>query len=433
MRLLISFLLLSVGLLQANEALDVLEGKKMAADIELPLAPEDSIVNRVNKRDSVVYIQPQWKPSPLDPVWAKATLFDDPTNPWVQQLAITGFFDFHATYGKAEVKNGGGNVDLDGSRTRRARLGARLRMFRNTDIEAVSEFAGSSDYRGIDRLSAQTTVAPGVTVKVGKFRPQFAREYGDENVASPYPNRTMLANMISPRSCLGIMYSKNTGDWEYGLGWFSSDNHPDLPGIEGDGFLNLQLARTMVEPGGISNRRLRWHLNYIHNFDANKSSAIPRYDLAGRFSSNGGQAVLRNPAYRHLVATGLSVEQDRFALSSDVMLGMGEDRVWGLTLGPSYWLIPNRLKLVGRYHYAESREPGGLVSAMGIGNDPLYDPSPFFVGDEYESIYIGANLHLYQDQMVLMGGLEQIDLSDDAGAGFGTEASIWHLGAKLSF
>ncbi len=437
MKRLLPTLLLGIGLLQANEALDVLEGNKKASEVKLPPAPEDSIVSQKAERESVVYIQPHWAPSPLDSVWAKAMLFEDPSNPWVQQAAITGFFDAHAAFGRATIQDGGGgpdtHADLDGSRTRRARLGARLRMFGNTEVEAVGEFAGSEEFRGIEKLSAQTTIQPGTKVKYGKFRPQFPLEH-DDNEISAYPNRSMLSNMLSPRSSLGIMLSKTHADWEYGLGWFSSDQHPDLPGIEGDGFLAFNLARNFVEPAGITNRRMRWRLNYIHNFDANRSDPLSRYDLVGLFSANGAQALTRNPAYRHLVTTGVHFEQDNFSFDSEVMFGMGSvDRAWGLTLSPNYWLIPGTLKLVGRYHYAESRDAGGLISTMGVNGDPLFDSTPFFIGNEYESFYLGANLHLYENQMVLMGGLEQIELSDDAGAGYNTDASIWHLGAQMSF
>ena len=64
---------------------------------------------------------------------------------------------------------------------------------------------------------------------------------------------------------------------------------------------------------------------------------------------------------------------------------------------------------------------------------PCFDSSPFFIGDEYHSFYLGANAHLYQDRMVLMTGLENVILKDEAGAAFNTESWIWHTGVKASF
>ena len=59
--------------------------------------------------------------------------------------------------------------------------------------------------------------------------------------------------------------------------------------------------------------------------------------------------------------------------------------------------------------------------------------SPFFIGDEYHSFYLGANAHLYQDRLVFMTGVENVILNDEAGGDFNTEAWIWHTGLKASF
>ncbi len=435
MKLLTTMLLLC-GLAHANDALDVLEGRKNAADIPLPPPPEGSAAGG-GEHVPVVYIEPGWEPSPLDPVWSKAVLFDDAANPWVQQVAMTGYFNGQAAFGNATVDGvdttASKNVDLDGTRTTRARLGARLRAFRNTDIEAAGEFAGGSSFRGVERLSARTAITPADSVEYGKFRPTFTTEYSTEDAYLPYPERSMLVNMLAPRSTLGVMYQRQGRTWDQGLGWFSSDGHPDLPGAEGDGMLAFNLSRTFVEPNGKSVTRTRWHLDYIHNLDGSRSGSATRFDIAGRTSANGNQLVTHNPSFRHLFATGVEIDRDNFSFTGEFMLGKGDTTVWGMSLGPSYWLMPGTLNLVGRYHYAGSDDPGALVSSMGASPDPAFDNTPFFIGNEYHSFYLGANLHLYQDQLILMGGYENIILKNQAGAGFDTEASLWHTGVKASF
>lgn len=435
MRRLIPVILL-LGAVHANDALDVLEGKKNASDVPLPPAAQESEADHVS-RESLVYIEPQWAPSPLDSVWSRAILFEDTSNPWVQQMAVTGFFEWQAAYGDAEVDKvsptPSKSVDLNSSLTRRARLGARIRAFRNTDIEANAEFAGNADYRGIERLSGRTEIAPGDSVKYGKFRPGFTTEYSTEDACLPYPDRSMLVNMIAPSSTLGIMYNHRGPGWEYGMGWFSGDANPDLPGFEGNGFLSFNLSRTFVEPSGQSNMRTRWHLDYIHNLDGSRSESLSRYNIAGKASANGGQIATQNPAFHHMVSTGVVIDQDDFSFTGDFMFAQGDASVWGLTLSPSYWVLPGTLKLVGRYHYADTNDAGALVTTMGASADPGFDDSPFFTGDEYHSFYIGANLHLYEDQMVLMSGFEKIILKDEAGGNFSTEATMWHTGAKVSF
>lgn len=422
-------LLLSLASLHANEALDVLEGKKDAGSVVLPPAPEAE----EEGAEAVIPLNDVWAPSPLDPVWSKAVLFDDPSNPWVQQLAVSGLFHWSAAWGEAQP-SGGADIDLDGTRTRRARLGARLKAFRNTEIEAVAEFAGDANYNGIERLKGTTRFLENAYVSYGKMRPGFSAEYRREPQQLLTPERSFLVNMVAPASTLGLMVGQDTDRFDWGLGWFSSDNDSNLGGIDGDGFLLANVAfesRDKTEGG--TPLRTRWHADYIYNFDDNKNPAIPRYNVAGRRSANGNQLIARNPAFRHLFSTGVEMEQDKFTFSGDFIVASGDTDAWGISLTPSYWAIPGTLRIVGRYHYADTDDAGGLVGGMGVGSDPFFDSTPVFKGDEYQSFYLGANLHLYQDDLILMNGLEHVILDDQAGAGFDTDAWIWHSGMRVSF
>ena len=416
--------------LHANEALDVLEGKKDADSVVLPPAPEDAAAE---EGEAVIPISDEWAPSPLDPVWSKAVLFEDPANPWIQQVAINGLFHWSGAWGEA-TPEGGKEVDLDGTRTRRARLGARLKAFGNTEIEAVAEFAGDSNFNGIERLKGTTRFLENAYVSYGKMRPGFTTEYRTDPQRMLTPERSFLTNMVAPANTLGIMVGQDTESWEWGLGWFSSDADSNLGGLEGDGFLLANLAYETVDKAeGGTPIRTRWHADYIYNFDDEGSPAIPRYNVAGRRSANGNQLIARNPAFRHLFSTGVEVEQGRFGFAGDFVLANGNTNAWGLSLTPSYWALPGTLRVVGRYHYADTDDAAGLVGGMGVGSDPYFDATPVFVGDEYHSFYLGANLHLYKDELVIMNGLEHVLLKDEAGAGFDTDAWIWHSGARLSF
>ena len=414
----------------ANEALDVLEGKKDPASVVLPPVEGETAAG---EDAAVIPLTEEWAPSPLDPAWSRAVLFEDPSNPWVQQLAISGLFHWQGAWGQA-TPEGGREVDLDGTRTRRARLGARLKAFRNTEIEAVAEFAGDSNYNGIERLQGKTTVLDNAYVKYGKMRPGFTAEYRTEPQRALVPENSFLVNMVAPASTLGLMVGQDTDRWDWGLGWFSSDNDSDIPGIKGDGFLLANLALESWEKAeGAAPVRTRWHADYIYNFDDKASPAIPRYNVAGRRSANGNQLIARNPAFQHLFSTGVEVEQDRFGFAGDFIMARGDTNAWGLSLTPSYWALPGTLRFVGRYHYADTDDAEGLVGGMGVGADPYFDSTPVFTGDEYHSFYLGANLHLYKDDLVLMNGLEHVLLKDQSGGGFDTDAWIWHSGARMSF
>lgn len=428
-RLLIITPLLLLQLVAANEALDILEGKKDINEVDLPPLPEEETVE---PGDKVEYIAPEWAPSPLDPVWSRAVLFEDDNNPWVQQLAIMGLFEFSGSWGDAETK-GAPDTDLNTTRTRRARLGARMKVFGNTEIEAVGEFAGGGEYQRIERFKAKTEVRPNYYVSVGKMRPKFGIEQSKEAHQLLTPERTLLANMLMPASTLGVTFSQDCAPWDWSIGWFSGDQDRYFPGIEGDGFLAGSIAYESGEAlEGGSAMRTRWHMDYIFNLDGSNSRSIPRYDVAGRRSANGNQLIAKNPAFRHMFSTGIELEGERFAFEGDFQLANGDLNAWGMTLTPSYWAVPGTLKIVGRYHYADTNDAAGLVGGLGVGSDPFYDTSPLFVGDEFHSFYLGANLHLYQDKFTVLNGLEYALMKDDAG-GFETDAWIWHSGARLSF
>ena len=421
-------LLLSLPL-AANEALDILEGKKDINEIDLPPLPEEETKEA---GEEVTFVAPEWAPSPLDPVWSRAVLFEDNDNPWVQQLAIMGLFEFSGSWGDAKV-TGAADTDLNTTRTRRARLGARMKVFGNTEIEAVGEFAGDVDYQRIERLQAKTQVRPNYYISYGKMRPHFGIEQSKEPHQLLTPERTLLANMLMPASTLGVAFSQDCAPWDWSIGWFSGDSDRYIPGIEGDGFIAGSLAYEIGEvlEGG-NTMRTRWHMDYIYNIDGSSSRSIPRYDVAGRRSANGNQLIANNPGFTHLFSTGIQLESERFAFEGDFQLANGDLNAWGLTLTPSYWAVPGTLRIVGRYHYADTDDAAGLVGGLGTGSDPFYDASPLFVGDEFHSFYLGANLHLYQDKVTVLNGLEYALMKDDAG-GFETDAWIWHSGARLSF
>ncbi|MFD2256603.1 hypothetical protein ACFSSA_07945 [Luteolibacter algae] len=434
------FLLISASLLSANEALDVLEGRVDANSILLPprefSEAETGGESAEERVENIIYLEPEWAASPLDPIWARSVLYDNAANPWVQQVAISGYFDFQSSFGSADTDAVGPtpatSKSLDGTRTRRARLGARIRAFNNTEIEAVGEFAGDSQYAGVERLKAYTQVTDTTGVTYGKFRPNFGTESRVEPQLSPYPHGTVMGSLVAPAPALGVSIHHAGKVFDYDMGWFSGDYSPDLPGFKGDGFLNFGIAKSSVSKKGDTLTRTRWHADYIHNFDAAESES-GGYNIVGRRSANGNQLVVQNPAYRHLFSTGVALESARYTFTGDFQLARGETTVWGMTAGMTYWAIPGTLNLVGRYQYAGSDDAGAVVSTFGTSGSLRYDDSPFFIGDELHSFYLGANLHLYKDSFVIQNGLEYSILNDESGSDFNTDAFTWHSGAKLSF
>lgn len=431
------FLFLTHVPIHANEALDVLEGKIDARSVILP-PRENSPAGEEEDSDEeaageLFYAAPEWSASPLDGIWSRAVLYDSTANACIQHLAVMGYFDGRATFGEAEPGNGAsGPTNLDATRVRRARLGARVRAFYNTEIEAVGEFAGSDRSRGIERLKGYTQVTERTGITYGKFQPFFGAESRREEMLSPFPGRAALRDQIAPAPLAGVSIHHATREYDFDLGWFSSDFDPDFPSLRGDGLLALGVSKSILERSGSEVSQITWRADYLHNFDAGRSDP-QGYDIAGRNSENGGQTIVRNPAYRHLFSTGMEMEGSRHSLIAEFQYAKGGSAVWGLTAGGSYRVIPGTLDLVARYQYAGSGEPGGIVAQPTHTGGLRYDPTPFHLGDAYHSFYLGANLHLYKDSIILQNGIEYSIIKDEAGAGFDSDAFTFSSGAQISF
>ncbi len=431
-----SLLLFSAAFSHGNQLLDILEGKVDANSVNLPPPPPEFVPEVEEEVENIIFLEPEWAASPPDIIWSRAVLYNNSANPWVQQVALMGHFDFQASMGNAETEASGmtpaRNTELDGTRTRRARLGARIRAFNNTEIEAVGEFAGDAAYRGIERLKAHTELTDTAAVTYGKFTPNFGNETRTDERLSPFPHGTMIGSLIAPASTLGISLRHTGQKYNYDVGWFSSDYDPDFGSLGGAGMMNFSVSRTIYEKVGKGVARVNWHADYIHNFDAGSSNP-QGYNLVGRTSANGNQLIVQNPAYRHLFSIGVKTETELSTFTGDFQLGKGDSTVWGMTLGATHWLIPGTLNLVGRYQYAGSNDALAIAATPGNSGNLRYDNSPFFAGDTYHSLYLGANLHLYKDEFVIRNGLEYFLLQDDAGNSFNTDSFIWHSGATLSF
>ncbi len=436
------YILPVVGLLtciQANEALDILEGKKNTATVApATLSTDDTALiqgatapaakdGKVSKPyvPMVPSAFSQQSKEFFDPIWSRTAIIHDDENPVVQELTLIGLFEAGAAWGDVETTSSTGTTTtktLSDVELRRAQIGARMKAFYRTEVTGIVETAGPSQMNGIQTLKARTGFNDNTGVTFGKFRPLSTLENGIPDAQLLTTERAMLSNMLAPADSLGVMFDAKNGDWQYNLGWFSGDYSDMIPGIKNDGFINAGIAyetTTKTESG--APLRSRWYINLINNLDREKSEVVPRNNRVNR------------PTYNQIVSTGISIQQDRFSFQGDFTMAHGDKSVWGMTLTPSYWIMPGTIQLVGRYHYADSDTADALYSGYGPGSDPWLDSDSVISGDEFHSFYIGANVHLYENRMIIFNGLEYTLFKDDLGSGSETKSLLWQSGARLSF
>ena len=413
--------------LTANEALDLLEGKDESAGWTVaPVASGGGGSGEQVEggpgpardwdydRRSMRYLPPLF------------SVYQNDDNEFVQRVSFDGLLEWRTEDGSYEPDNAP-KSDLDDTGVRRARLGARVRAFYNTDFEARAVF-DDDDYQGIDSLRATVDVADGVAVSVGKYRPPFSGEYSLDPAVRVTPEIGQLSRQIAPANTLGAMVAVQAGGWDYAAGYFSGDVDKDIPDLDGDGFILGKVAYTFQGPplspdnaeSPGSDTYQRWYLDYIYNLNRDDSSSIPL-------------------AYQHLASTGVEVSSERMDLLVDLMLANGDvNTAWGLTVLGSYWLYEDAVQIVGRYHYADTDDDNGLIVGYGIGSaigdstQPQTYPTTF-TADELHSFYFGLNFYFFENYIILNTGIEYQLLKDDDDSALDADSWIWQAGGRIAF
>ena len=429
--------LLSLPVL-GNEALDLLEGKKDAASVSAPAPAADApvlsgAIGATNADGKTVKPYKPSQPSEFsqemhqifDPIWSRAQLEKNESHPFVQELSLIGLFEGAAAWGTIDNDAAASPLkqSVNDVQMRRAQLGARMKAFYRTEVTGVVEMAGPSPMNGIQTLKARTELSDHSGVTFGKFRPLSTQENNTPDANLLLSERSFFSNMIAPADSLGVMVDTTHKEWTYLLGWFSGDFSDNIPSVNNDGLLNAGIVYEKVgkaESG--APLRSRWYFNYVHNLNHANGEVMPRHRYAGA------------TPFEKLYSTGFSTQEDRFGFQADFTIARGDKSAWGMTLMPTYWIMPGAIQLVSRYHYADSDKKDALYGGYGPGADPFYQgDSPIVSGDEYHSFYLGANFHVYENRMIISNGLEYTLFRDDLDSEVDTTSLMWQTGAKLSF
>lgn len=399
-----------VSLANANEALNLLERDAGGAgDVY-----EDAVRARTSSRTGGVA-----KPVYVGPDPFLADRWDTEAQPRFpfeiqggSEIAPRGLFEYQ--YHDRSIARG--------AKLSRARVGVALQTYYGVEILADALLSSSGDYLGWESLRASVPLNDQIRLSVGKFPPPFSTEYSRDASLRWFPNLSPLVAQVAPASSLGAMLEGRGQDLDWKLGWFGGGVDRSLPGLDGKGYLLASVAASSNRGGSESSPEAsyhRWHLDYLYNMDAERSESIVQ-------------------GYRHLVAAGVQYSAGRFDFYSDLLMARGEgNTVTGVTAAGSYWLLQDAIRLVARYDYARSRDPGGVIVGWGIpstGSDALH-PSDFpiaTVAGQISSIYGGINFHLDDDHFIVGTGLEYRSLADVVGDDDFTSWG-WNTFARYSF
>jgi phosphate-selective porin OprO/OprP len=332
---------------------------------------------------------PAEEPTLCDIIFDLPTLYKDKSNPYIQEIAITG--RYQGQYYYVDANTG----EDDGWNNRRWRLGGKVKFLNQFELSGQFNLNTSNDLDGrffqdVDTLELEWTPSDEWAVVLGKHKPAITQEYSTSSSRILTVERSLLVNQVTPDKIGGATVAYESGPFSADLGVFSGALTDDWGLPEFDGGVGV-LARFGYDVTEDTNIRL----DYMYQSED---------------EGNDGFA-----DYEHIVSLNSSSEWGAFGLRTDLIYAAGMDDVddvFGIVVLP-YYDVTDWLQLVARYQYATSDGDAGIRLQSRYERRALEDGSTSR-GDQYHAIYGGINWYICGNNLKVMTGVEYSTLAGDA-------------------
>ena len=352
--------------------------------------------------------QPPDTESAYDRIWRQfSTLYDDPANPVVQRVQLSGRFQHEF------VSVGADQGDLDEWNTRRLRVGPRLQLFRTLTLASEVELNPQERdplYVRLTDVYVQWSRDAALAVTVGKQGMPFTMDGSTSSKDLLTIDRSNLTNnMWFPQEYLpGISVSGRTDPWTYRVGLYSAGEANREFGTFDGGLTTLALVGyDFGERMGVEEALLSG--NYVYQAPDTDNSFTRQLE--------------------HVTSLNLKLEDERWGLRADLSTGAGyfdQSDLWGVMLMP-YVNVTDKLQAITRYTYLNSADPNGVQLAT-YENRVVRGR-----GDEYSELYLGANYFFYGHKLKLQTGVQWADMDDAAADGGDYSGASWTTGLRIGW
>lgn len=344
--------------------------------------------------------------SAFDRAWDAATLHEDEDAAVLNQLRLTG--RLHLDHYMVETDLG----DASDLAVRRARLGARARLFDKLDavVEADLDLEGGRFFNRLTDAYLAWKFSDEARLTLGKHSAKFTLDGSTSSNELLTIDRSNVANnfWFTEEYAPGISLGGGAGKWTYNAGVYSGGRRNRGFGDFDAGYFVLgSVGRDFADGLGVEKALVR--ADYVYNEPDPASDNTRPYD--------------------HVGALVFILDAGKWGFSGDIVGAdgfPGQSDGFGVTALP--WVdLTDRLQLVGRYTFAKSEDANGLrfgryENAVVTGR-----------GDRYHELYGGLNYYFYGHKLKAQTGITYADMRDRAGDGGAYDGWTWTAALRFSF
>ncbi len=340
------------------------------------------------------------------PVWSAVTVHKGAEGDVLNEFRIVGRLHLDHYVLDSEV---GDASDLA---VRRARVGARARLFKTLDahVEAELDLEGGPMFSRLTDAYVAWRFSDAARLTAGKQSVKFTLDGATSSNELLTIDRSNVANnfWFTDEYAPGISLSGRSGNWSYISGIYSGGRRNRGLGEFDAGYFWLgSVGYDFARKLGVKRAMLR--ADYVYN------EPDPGSDFTRPFD--------------HIGALILVVEAARWGFSGDLVAAdgfPGQSDGIGATALP--WLnITDRLQVVGRYTFLKSKDRNGLRLAR------YENVATRGRGDLYHELYGGLNYYIYGHRLKAQTGLSWANMRDRANDGGAYDGWTWTSALRLSW
>ncbi len=344
--------------------------------------------------------------SRYESLWRRATIYHDDQNPILQDFKWRG--RYHGQYHDLDAKQG----SASGWEDRRSRFGFDAALW-DRQLEIRMDFQSNDGfedfYDGLVDAYLRWVPSDTWSVTIGKQQPRIAyHEWMTTVNELPLFERSQVFNQLQVNRATGVVIEGSQDGFSWQAGLYSNATPPHTGGSgrwgdgewgELDGGLSFGAGFGYEWKMAAPADRTSWRIDWLHSEPKVGDLVLSRYD--------------------DVISSTWLIRRDRWQFVFEAYHASGGDHgdVLGGYLMPTYDLVPDRWKLVGRYSFSLGNGSESLLAQSRYEQEAIPGVATNrYRGDEYHSMYVGAEYFFYGDKLKWMMGVEWSQLTRDEDA-----------------